>query len=746
MSTVLRIKWGSTAGPRQTKAVSDAISKLNWRGKTRIELNDSGSHELTSMCGEPSEASQAAQQAIGEKYGYSITAENYRAIVADLQAATDSLELPVDDCRTTDDERRERAERLAKNRAEQEAKANQSELAAAVILAKKPAWAEAVIVAELIEDKSDSMTDYYGSHTTRRVVIGWRKGKREDFRQLRAAAATFEPTSHMGPGLGSFRLRSVWAENCPEHRHYAGQPMPGYELDGKEFPTLAAAEQAIAENAEDMRLSYQGNNGSLTGLVKYHISETEFEHRENYSMGAGNYLKAGSRNSDGWRVVSCDCESLRSDVYEDGLPVAKVAPVAESDPVVAGSGYTVQKHFHTKRQCDIWAVVLSSRVERAEFERLRDLATSAGGWFSAKWGSFPGGFCFASESQATEWAAKHLGGNDGAELSEPQPEPTAPPTGTPSSTSEHVASRLRDEADKLQPKIDERTRPMTQNYTPKRGREYNSRCHDGENLRRCQKALRALADLHQQGTCPAILNGLRAKSAILPLVSTAGDSSGYYDYRDSGKYKDTSEQGKALQALISDDAESVKRRALDYAMQELRNTQIDGFFPTPPAVIALMLEHADIQPGMAVLEPSAGAGHIADAIRENSPDAKLHCCEANHRLREVLKLKGHHIATEDCLRHRGDYQRIVMNPPFERGLDGIHVRDAYDNLSSDGRIVAIVGAGIMQRSDSGAVEFREWLDSVGADVYDLPSGSFAGADAFNRTGVSTKMIVIDATR
>ena len=732
-------KWTSTAGPRQTKAVNEAISALKWRGKTRAEIRDSGRTELVAMCAEPSAECLEALERIGAACDYTITAANYRDIVAQLDAAKAALVLPEDDCRSTEAERIERAQRQAEQRASSEAHSQAVKESCAAIMAKKPAWAEAAIVAELDEDDSDMMTDYHNHRTTRRVVIGWRKGKREDFRQLRAAAAQFEPTKHLGTGLGVFRIRAVWATNCPEYTHCQGDYRPGYELDRTEYQTREAAEKAIADSTEDMRLNYQGKEGTITGLVEYRISEEELEHRENYSMGAGNYLKHGHRDSSGWCVKSYNLP-LCSDVFEDGLPVAPVAAV-DTAPVVAG-GYSVQKHFHTKRQCDIWAVVLVDRVERSEFERLRDSATAARGWFSSKWGTFPGGFCFTTEAQAVEWAAKNLGGNSGAELSAPEPQPA--PTSEPVQT---VASKLRETAEKLTEKIEERTRPMTQNYTPKRGREYNARLHEGENLRRCQQALNALADLHERKECPAILANLRTKAQVLPLVSTSGDSQGYYDYRDSGKYRDNSEQGKALQAILSPDKKSQQQRELDYKLQELQRTDIPGFFPTPRTVALQVVELAGIRGGDTVLEPSAGAGHLAEVIRTETYGmaVSILCCERMHSLRDILKLKGFAL-TEDSdfleMEPREDIDRILMNPPFENGQDIEHVRKAYEMLADEGRLVSVVSSGVSFRTDRKTTEFREWLDSVGGTVEPLPPGSFDTSEAFRRTGVSASLVVV----
>lgn len=78
--------------------------------------------------------------------------------------------------------------------------------------------------------------------------------------------------------------------------------------------------------------------------------------------------------------------------------------------------------------------------------------------------------------------------------------------------------RFRAWAESLQPKIDHAFRPLTQNPTPKRNREYQSRRHDGRNLERLQKALLALASLHESGNVPLELASLKTKDDIGKLV------------------------------------------------------------------------------------------------------------------------------------------------------------------------------------------------------------------------------------
>ena len=67
------------------------------------------------------------------------------------------------------------------------------------------------------------------------------------------------------------------------------------------------------------------------------------------------------------------------------------------------------------------------------------------------------------------------------------------------------------------------------------------------------------------------------------------------------------------------------------------------FFPTPVAVTEEMLAAADIRPGMAVLEPSAGMGHIADRIREKGVEPVV--AELEPQKRELLEAKGY----TDCV-------------------------------------------------------------------------------------------------
>lgn len=75
-----------------------------------------------------------------------------------------------------------------------------------------PADVRAVIIAELHEDDSDPMTDYYGYRNIRTVILGFSHKTRVDFAEMRRAAAHF-PTRHTWPNITantSIGKNTVW--------------------------------------------------------------------------------------------------------------------------------------------------------------------------------------------------------------------------------------------------------------------------------------------------------------------------------------------------------------------------------------------------------------------------------------------------------------------------------------------------------------------------------------------------------
>src|SRR5205085_10643498 len=78
----------------------------------------------------------------------------------------------------------------------------------------------------------------------------------------------------------------------------------------------------------------------------------------------------------------------------------------------------------------------------------------------------------------------------------------------------------------------------------------------------------------------------------------------------------------------------------------------------------------------------------------------------------------------------GTFDRIVMNPPFDRGADIEHVEHARRFLKPGGRLVAVVTNGPRQRDRLGPIA-AEWID--------LPDGTFKEQG----TAVRTAIVLVD---
>lgn len=184
---------------------------------------------------------------------------------------------------------------------------------ASTLLASKPDWAKAALVAEYEVDKSDLMTDYFATSTTRRVFLGWSKHTRDLFSEMRKAAATFAETAHMGPGKDLYTARVVTTSDVRGNgcMLWKGSYSPWHrdlypDGDAPVFETLAEAEAFVAAVGAPDPIEVDG----VLATFDWKISKDSIEHREKYSMGSGYYLKAGSGYSTGWTVSKTSLQGL----------------------------------------------------------------------------------------------------------------------------------------------------------------------------------------------------------------------------------------------------------------------------------------------------------------------------------------------------------------------------------------------------------------------------------------------------
>jgi predicted RNA methylase len=163
-------------------------------------------------------------------------------------------------------------------------------------------------------------------------------------------------------------------------------------------------------------------------------------------------------------------------------------------------------------------------------------------------------------------------------------------------------------------------------------------------------------------------------------------------------------------------------------------------FYTPQEVAHDLVRIAGVQPDMDCLEPSAGDGVIATALREAG--ARVTCIELNPDAAEKLRARGFDPAVKDFLSVEpvAAYDRVVMNPPFTNNQDIDHVLHAFEFLKPGGKLVAIMGKGFLFGEQRKRAEFRQFLESHGKVVQDLPRGTF------QESGTMVETVVVELVR
>lgn len=154
---------------------------------------------------------------------------------------------------------------------------------------------------------------------------------------------------------------------------------------------------------------------------------------------------------------------------------------------------------------------------------------------------------------------------------------------------------------------------------------------------------------------------------------------------------------------------------------------------TPAEIARQVVELANIEAVHRILEPSAGSGNL---LKEIPGDTVRVAVEINERVAAGL-FPWAEVRVADFLTCNGDlgqFDRVVMNPPFANGADIRHIEHAFNHLKPGGRLVAICPnaprvfdyLGTMEGAD-----LQEWIK--------LPEGSFKESG----TNVSVAIAVID---
>lgn len=209
-----------------------------------------------------------------------------------------------------------------------------------------------------------------------------------------------------------------------------------------------------------------------------------------------------------------------------------------------------------------------------------------------------------------------------------------------------------------------------------------------------------------------------------------------------------------------DDVDAAELVRLAKETGEITDPKAAELFETPLPLGAVAVERLELQPGMRVLEPSAGRGalvralilaqsrlHIEamEAVDENIAGklAALLSDRANDlRLTGVFNVvHGDFTLAEPGRTWSEPFDRILMNPPFSKRQDIQHVRHAYKFLAPGGVLVAIMSAGVKYRDDKLGREFRDFVKLHEGCIWDNPERSFAESG----TDVRTVMVRIRRT-
>lgn len=158
------------------------------------------------------------------------------------------------------------------------------------------------------------------------------------------------------------------------------------------------------------------------------------------------------------------------------------------------------------------------------------------------------------------------------------------------------------------------------------------------------------------------------------------------------------------------------------------------YYPTPKKVVDRVIGDLYQLEGKRVLEPSCGCGRFMDALRK--ANAITYGIEVDPSRAAQCRAKGHTVLLANFLETvpTGDFDFVVMTPPFYGKHYAKHVRHAYEFLRPGAKLVAILP--VTARYD------HHLLDDLGVHSRysdnrwsDLPVGSFAESGTNINTAV-----------
>lgn len=151
------------------------------------------------------------------------------------------------------------------------------------------------------------------------------------------------------------------------------------------------------------------------------------------------------------------------------------------------------------------------------------------------------------------------------------------------------------------------------------------------------------------------------------------------------------------------------------------------FYPTEEALADMALSQLNLDERYyKILEPSAGTGNLVENVYNRK---NVTCVEISKVNAEVLRSKGYNVENMDFMDYsvNNKFDRIIMNPPFDKGQAKAHLEKAIDHLTEDGVLVAILPASMKKYQND---KVKEVLSS------DIISG------AFKESGTEVSVVIL----
>lgn len=150
-----------------------------------------------------------------------------------------------------------------------------------------------------------------------------------------------------------------------------------------------------------------------------------------------------------------------------------------------------------------------------------------------------------------------------------------------------------------------------------------------------------------------------------------------------------------------------------------------NLFQTPRPIAARMAEivKAHVRPGARILEPSVGLGRLyepfadVEGLRERwvAVENARECVRAVAAALRRVEIHERDFLETTAADLGGEFDAVIMNPPFKHGRDVAHIRHALGMVRAGGVLVSLCYNGSKQ---------NRYLKPIAGTWEVLPSGSF----------------------